>query len=147
MNKEDRLAARADRKVKTRIKTLITPFPISSAVFGDDVRGPILRYMFPCSGTITKGVVRLGSKPKVDVEVTIDFLDVMHRYDIEAKVSDLVVNVPVSSGDCLTISIDSENPITEVWISFLWEPNTSEVSKESYYEITPLLEGGTNEGV
>ncbi len=134
MDKEERLEARKARKILTKIKTLITPFPISNAVFGDDVRGAILRYMFPCSGNILKGVIRLGSKPKIVHEVTIDLSNHLRRYDIEERISNLIINTKISSGDCLTVSINSEEVIKEVWISFLWVPDKSEVVKENYYD-------------
>ena len=52
------------RRSNKRVKAMVTPVPISSAAFGEDVNGPIMRYMFPCTGEIVKGVVYLSKKPK-----------------------------------------------------------------------------------
>ena len=72
---EDRLkqielvATRIARRSNTKKAAMITPYPISNATFGEDIRGPILRYMFPCDGVIQKGMLKLGKKPKEPISI------------------------------------------------------------------------------
>jgi len=113
-------------------KALITPFPISSATFGEKVEGPILRYMFPSDGMVTKGIIKFGKKPKSEVFVE---LSMAGSYEAASKgynvIKKMVIVEPmlnVKAGDCLEISIkpDDVDPVTEVWISFLWVPEVGE---------------------
>ena len=53
----EQIVSRLTRRAKTTATAIVTPYPISNAVFGDDVRGAILRYMFPCEGVITKNCI------------------------------------------------------------------------------------------
>lgn len=119
--------ARKTSKVKT--KAMITPFPISSAVFGEDVRGTILTYLFPCDGKIVKGIVKFGSKPKDEVVIKIeqfnDYDSQSKGYTVNKKNNELGFDLPVLFGDCLKVSVEPKGEIklTEVWMAFLWEPS------------------------
>ncbi len=125
------------RRASKRTVALITPYPISNAVFGEKVEGPILRYMFPCDGKVTKGFIRLGEKPKkgVDLEVRLfnDATATMKGFTLTRKSLSIEPNIPVTAGDCLEISlISSEDVVTEVWVSFLWKPEVKDVEVKSY---------------
>ena len=129
----ERLMRRAGKK----ITALITPYPISNAVFGDAVKGPILRYMFPCDGVITKGVVKLGIKPKNPIVIGIKLFNeigsTVKGFALEKKLFSITPNLPIISGDCLEVSLDPmEETVTEVWISFLWMPSVKDVEVKSY---------------
>ena len=125
------------RRASKRAVALITPYPISNAVFGEKVEGPILRYMFPCDGIVTKGFVRLGAKPKKSISLEVkmfnDLNSAMKGFALERKSLSIEPNIPVKAGDCLEISlIANEEIVTEIWISFLWKPEMKDVEVKSY---------------
>jgi hypothetical protein len=130
---ETRLRQREEMK---KVVAVITPFPISSAVFSGDVRGSILRYMFPCDGTILKGMIRLGKKLTDPAMLKISITDVGSKsqtISISSKVSVIEQAIEILTGECLDISIEpGSEKITEVWVSFLWLPSTKEVETKSY---------------
>ena len=125
------------RRSGKRAVALITPYPISNAVFGEKVNGPVLRYMFPCDGIVTKGIVRLGVKPKTSVVLNIKMFNesgsASKGFAIDKKFLTIEPNLSVVAGDCLEISLDSkEEIVTEIWISFLWKPTVKDVDAKSY---------------
>jgi len=130
----ERLARRSVKKAVA----IITPFPISNAVFGESVSGSILRYMFPCDGVITKGLIKFGSLPKSPISVGITVSNVAYAnskaYMIDRQQYVIEPNLAVKTGDCLDIQVNSAegNTITEVWISFLWVPSVKDVTAKSY---------------
>jgi hypothetical protein len=130
-----RLARRA-RKSHTAI---ITPYPISNAVFGENVTGTVLRYMFPCAGTISKGMIRLGVKPKNEIKLVVSISNEVgggsRIFILDRKISSVECSLPVKPGDCLSMEICPINPselITEVWISFLWTPTVKDIEAKSF---------------
>jgi hypothetical protein len=146
MSKEEIIARRMARKehlVKDRL--MITPYPISSATFGDKISGSILRYMFPCEGIITKGFVKLGSKPKngvfVDLKITGSERSSSKGLLLIKTEDNIELNLNVAAGDCLDVNLDPrEEIVNEVWISFLWKPTIKDIEIKSY-----LLSELTNE--
>ena len=125
------------RRSGKRTTALITPYPISNAVFGDRVEGPILRYMFPCDGIVTKGIVKIGVKPKTSIVLNIKMFNesssASKGFAIEKKFLSIEPNLPVVAGDCLEISLDpGQEIVTEIWISFLWKPGVKDVEAKSY---------------
>jgi hypothetical protein len=125
--------ARRSKKTKT---AMVTPFPISSASFGDNITGPIIRYMFPCEGRITKAMVEFGAKPKKPVTVEVDLRNnddgESRIYFIDRRTTIVAPMIEVLGGDRLTVSVfpkdDSEEAkVTECWIALLWTPDVSEV--------------------
>lgn len=130
---------RLARRAKKRATGLITPVPISGAAFGDDVKGSVLRYMFPCDGTILKGMLRFGPKLKDGVAVTIhltnDLGETSQGFIVDKRLFTIEPNIAISGGDCIDISIapiDSEQRILEAWISFLWVPTVKDTVAKSY---------------
>jgi hypothetical protein len=131
------ITERLMRRASKRSVGLITPYPISNAVFGEAIKGSVLRYMFPCSGTISKGYIRLGSKPKqyvmLDIKMFNEQKTATKGYAIEKRFLSIEPNLPVSAGDCLEISLDPQDEvITEIWISFLWKPGMKDVEAKSF---------------
>ena len=140
MEKIDRLEMivnRLMRRASKRSFALITPYPISSASFGDDIKGSILRYMFPCDGIITKGFVRLGTKPKegvsIEVKMSNDAGSAVKGFTLDKRLLGIDPDLKVIAGDCLDISVISgTDPVKEIWVSFLWKPTVSDVEAKSY---------------
>jgi len=135
------ITTRLARRSKKTASALITPYPISNAVFGEEVRDSVLRYMFPCDGEITKGVIDIGKRPKQEVLVT---LSLMGNEVGEAKVyivdkKRLLVTpaMKVKTADKLTVTISYKNEkpednITEFWACFLWVPSVKEVEVKQH---------------
>ena len=132
------VVTRLARRANTSKKFLITPYPISNAVFGEDVQGTILRYMFPCGGTITKGLIRLGKKPSSGIGVEVKISDDSHTelkgFVVTSKNLLVEPDMEVHSGDRLEVAIkpSGAEKVTEVWISFLWVPNVKDVAAKSF---------------
>ena len=141
LDKLELITKRLARRAKTHSKAIISPYPISNAVFGEKVEGTVMRYMFPCEGTITKGAIDLGKKPKQDVSVTISMIGKESGKSVTAimtKRREIVVpNIDVSTFDQLTVSISYKNEkpedaITEFWASLLWIPSVKDVVAKSF---------------
>ena len=131
------VTTRLMRRSGKRAAVLITPYPISNAVFGEKVEGPVLRYMFPCDGVVTKGFVRLGKKPKTNVMLGVKMFNesgsASKGFSLERKFLSIQPNLTVIAGDCLEISLDpGEEIVTELWISFLWRPTVRDIEAKSY---------------
>ncbi len=153
---EDRIAklelvtSRLMRRAHKKAVAMITPYPISNAVFGEDVKGSILRYMFPCDGKVNKGMIKLGSKVKkgivsLVIQISNDNGSKSAGFTIDKKMIAVEPNIEVNAGDCLDITIlSSEESIKEVWISFLWIPTTKDVEVKSF--LIEELESDISEG-
>ena len=132
------VTTRLMRRAHKKMTTLITPYPISSAFFGENIEGAVLRYMFPCEGLITKGIIKLGKKPRkvVSIEVRLfnDSTSAMKGFVLSRKSTTIEPNLGVKAGDCLEISLipNLEEPVEEVWISFLWRPTVADVEAKSF---------------
>ena len=127
LSKIETILPRLIRKTSTQTTKVITPsIPISYCTQGSDIRGPILRYMFPCKGMVTKGLVWIKDylPNGFRLEVLVDNAQGGNKKDYVIPKSFVVdVQMPVFAGDKLTISVSPlEGHITEVWISFLWVP-------------------------
>ena len=130
------ITKRLARRERKHSIALITPFPISNAVFGDKVEGTVLRYMFPCEGTLTKGAIDFGKKPKsgisMKISLTGDIGGSSRTFVIDRKREVVDIDIPVTLFDRLTIDISysfdkPEDNINEFWVSFLWVPTTSDI--------------------
>jgi hypothetical protein len=133
----ERVSERLMRRATKKHSAVIIPYPISNAVFGDDVQGVVLRYMFPCDGVISKGLFRLGAKPKKEVlgvaKIFNDETQESKGFTINKKSLKVDLDIKVKSGDCLEVSISSvEDILTEVWIAFLWKPTMADVEVKSF---------------
>lgn len=132
------IITRLIRRAKKTTRALVTPYPISNAVFGDKVEGAILRYMFPCDGVISKGFIKLGVKPKTTIILDMKIFNSTSSNTkgfVLYKIAEAVdINIPVKAGDCMEIVLHPEPAeiVTEVWLSFLWKPTTSDVETKSF---------------
>ena len=132
------ITTRLARRAQKRIVGLVTPYPISNALFGEKVEGVILRYLFPCDGKITKGMIMLGAKPKKWVSVNVKIFNEQNMeikgFMIERKTISVKPDLSLKSGDCLEVSLtcSPEEVVNEVWISFLWIPIVNEVEAKSF---------------
>lgn len=136
ITKLETITKRLSRRSVKKATGLITPYPISSAVIGDNVVGTILHYMFPCDGAITKGMVHFGKKPVNNVTIDIELANEsgMSAISYNTDKQDFIITAetPVKSGNRLSVSIESLEPITEVWIAFLWVPTVKDVKAKSF---------------
>jgi hypothetical protein len=137
LEKLEMITERLMRRTHKKAIGLITPYPISNAVFGESIEGVVLRYMFPCDGVISKGMIRFGVKPKKEVTVKVEIFNdeksSSKGFVVDRKLLAVEPNLSVSGGDCLTVSISSsEVPVTEVWIAFLWTPLVKDVEAKSF---------------
>ena len=129
---------RRSRKVSTAI---LTPYPISNASIGDAVKGVILRYMFPCSGKVTKGAIDLGKKPRQDVTITISISNESgggsRAFTFTKRRTIVEPNIDIVALDRLEVSVDyneekPENALTECWVSLLWIPTVKDVEVKNF---------------
>ncbi len=137
VKKLETITQRLMRRAGKRAVALITPYPISNAVFGDALKGTIFRYMFPCEGVITVGVLRLGEKPKKRVIVNILLFNETGSsskgFSVEKKIMTVQPNIKVVAGDCLEVSLDPlDEVVTEVWVSLLWRPTIKNTEVKSF---------------
>ncbi len=129
----ERQVKRLQRKKSGKMIAVLTPYPISNCVKGEDVSGAVLKYMFPAVGKITKGMIRLATQLKsganIHIYIANDIGSESKSYPMPRRNLLVELDFDVYSGDRLIVYIESENPeekITEVWTSFLWTPNIKE---------------------
>ena len=136
IKKLELITERLMRRAGKRHTALITPYPISNAVFGESVEGSILRYMFPCGGTITKGMVRINPEAKgatLAIGIKTGLVSKIQTVILDKWINTIIMNIPVIAGDCIDIQIQrAEKPLTEVWISFLWTPIVKDIEAKSF---------------
>ena len=146
----ERVIMRLSTRLRKHTIALITPYPISNAVFGEDVKGVVLRYMFPCDGILTKGMIDIGKKLTAGATVELDVFDEksseLKSYTMSSKRFPLDINLEIKSGDCLEVFInpvDSREKITEAWVSLLWTPSMKDVEVKSFLlnEIEAIVYG------
>jgi hypothetical protein len=135
----ERIISRLARRANKKATATITPYPISNAVFGVAINGVILRYMFPCSGKITKAFLRLGEKPKTSISLQVRVFNNYRSIEKSFIVSKMILSenmtFDILHGDCLEVSLvnnNTNNAITESWISLLWEPSVSDIVAKSF---------------
>lgn len=131
----DRVTARLSRRAHKKISAMVTPYPISACVIGEDIKDEVLRYLFVAKGIITKGMIILDHKPKKGVVVNIGISNDAggegKQFIVTKKSTSVEPNIEVFSSDKLTISVnslDEEDLIKEVWLGFLWVPDVSEAA-------------------
>ena len=134
----EKIIERLKRRVQKVAKAMVSPFPISSAVKGDDVSGDILRYLFCADGKITKGRVFFPAKPKeaFQLEVKIENEEGGNSvfYSVSKRTAAVEPNIEVKAGDRLTISVISlsDDLVTECWVSFLWLPTVADADAKTF---------------
>ena len=132
IKKLEMMVGRLARRATKKTTAIITPYPISSCVVGDDVRGEVLRYMFCCPGTVNKGMVFLDKKPKKDVNVVVSLETesggVVRSPIMSDKLFVVELDMDILPGDRLTVSIypTGADKLSEVWLAFMWTPNIAD---------------------
>ena len=130
LDKLELVVTRLARRSRKTAQAILTPYPISNAVIGESLDGVILRYMFPCSGTITNGYLMLDKKPKDGVEIDIRVFnnDVSESkgFTVDKRSLNVDTELSVKPGDCLEITLTKlgESVVKEVWVSMLWVPKS-----------------------
>jgi len=130
------VVSRLARRSRKQTTVIVTPYPISNCVSGEDVKGDILKYMFCAKGTISKGLIVLDKRPATGVVIGITLANDMggssHSYVLTKKTSMIDPKVEVFSGDRLSVSvnpIDAEkDKVSEVWLSFMWTPDVKDTT-------------------
>jgi len=132
------ITKRLMRRAGKRTSAIISPYPISNAVFGEKVEGIILRYMFPCNGVISKGMVKVSPKPKspvtINAKIFNDERSIAKGFSTDKKMLSIAPNIPVLAGDCLELSFvpESAQNTTDVWVSFLWKPSVDDAEVKQF---------------
>ena len=148
IKKLEMLVGRLVRKhKKDKVHAMVTPYPISNCIAGEEVSGTILKYMFACKGIINKGLIKFDKKLKSGVKIT-----VLLENDLGGQAKSYIANtnqmmvkpdLEVFSGDRLTVSVSPNDPegevLSEVWISFIWTPHAGEATVKSFL-VDKLLE-------
>lgn len=137
----ERMINRLMLGLSNKAKAVLTPYPISSATIGTEVKGIVLTYMFPCAGKITKGAIDLGKKPKQSVTVSLSLVGessgVTNSFILDKQRFVVSPDIDVKEFDKLTISLSYESEkiedaLTNVWVSFLWIPTTKDIEVKSF---------------
>lgn len=132
--------SRLAKRVHKTTTAIVPPHIVSACKTGDDVRGDILKTML-FEGTITKGLICFGKKPKNPVCVEIKLLNntvgFSKSYYVNRMRESVSFDVSTVDGSILTISVhptveDEKDKITEVWISLLWNPKLSNAKIKQY---------------
>ena len=130
---------RLSRRQVKKISAMITPYPISTCITGDDVRGDVLKYMFCAKGIIKKGLIYLSKQLSAGVVVNItienDAGGETKSYIFNKKQMLVNPDLNIYSSDRMTVSVTPINPedkLTEVWISFLWVPEVKDTDVKSF---------------
>jgi len=132
---------------KDRTHAMVTPYPISNNITGEEVSGAVLKYMFASRGIINKGLIRFDKKLKSGVRIT-----VLIENDVDGQSKTYIANrrdmliepkFEVFSGDRLIVSVNPCDPddgvLTEVWVAFTWTPQVGEATVKSFL-VDKLLE-------
>lgn len=131
------------RLVRRSVKTtsaMLTPYPISNCVVGEDVSGSVLKYMFAARGVINKGLIRVDKRIRSGIRITVtlenDLGGSSKSYIANRDQMIIEPNLEVFSGDCLTVSVNPVDPkegmLNEVWIAFIWTPHVGEATVKSF---------------
>ena len=147
-DKLEKMVQRLARRAHKQTSALITPVPISNCVMGEEVKGDILKYLFPCPGVINKGGIFLNAKPKSGATVILtiesDLGGGSKSYIISRRNLLFEPNIEINTWDRLTASFFTVNPeedkMTEVWLALLWTPTVKDVTIKNY--LIDQLDGG-----
>ena len=140
LDKIEKMITRLGRRAVKQTSALITPIPISNCVIGEEVKGDVLKYLFPCPGVINKGGIFISPKPKNGATIILTIENELggssKSYQITKQSSLLELNMEINTWDRLTVSFYVVNPvedkITEVWAALLWTPTVKDVTIKNY---------------
>ena len=140
ISKIETVLLRLMRRSKKTAEAILTPYPISNCITGEDVSGTILKYMFAARGIIGKGRIQFDKKLKSGVRITVllenDLGGQSKSYIANRNIMLVEPNLEVFSGDRLTVSVNptnpDEGPLNEVWVAFIWTPRVGEATVKSF---------------
>lgn len=150
IDKIEKMIQRLGRRTVKQTSALITPIPISNCVMGEEVKGDILKYLFPCPGSINKGGIFLDKKPKAGAAIILtienDLGGGSRSYQISRRNMLFEPDIEINTWDRLTVSFFTVDPkedkMTEVWIALLWTPTVKDATIKNY--LIDSLDGGVN---
>lgn len=141
VKKLELITERLTRKAKKKTTSaMITPYPISNCAMGEDVHGPVLKYMFSESGVIGKGLIKFDKKLKSGaiVTATLSSDEGSQSKSFVANRNQLMIelNLEVHKWNCLTVIVipnnSEEEKLNEVWVAFSWTPHVGEATVKSF---------------
>ena len=140
LDKIEKMITRLGRRAVKQTSALITPIPISNCVIGEEVKGDVLKYLFPCPGVINKGGIFISPKPKNGATIILTIENELggssKSYQITKQSSLLELNMEIITWDRLTVSFFVVNPvedkITEVCAALLWTPTVKDATIKNY---------------
>jgi len=137
VKKLEKIVERLMRRSKKRASIIIPPSSISHVVAGIDIQGVIFRHMFPCDGTVYKGVVRLDHAPKKHIFLSVRLFDDEDSqsvgFSIGSKIVSKDIGIAIKEGDCLEVTIEpGDEIITELWLSFTFIPTLKDSDAKSF---------------
>jgi hypothetical protein len=101
----------------------IPPYPVSSYVTTPDENGAVLRYLFPCSGKISKGCIVLDNISKEGVVIETNIVNshgsTGKSTTVKQRVNLFNIEMVISAGDMLEVSV-SDLGVRNIWAAFLW---------------------------
>lgn len=127
MKSVDTILKRFSKRLHKTVTGVISPYPISSFV-QEPGEGPVLRYMFPISGTVLIGSIFIEDMPKsgVDIYAVIYVKDEIKSETFFSKKQSIFIrpNIDIAAGSRLVLSIKpkADEQVFGVWTSFLWAP-------------------------
>jgi hypothetical protein len=87
--------------------------------------GIVLRAILPCDGTIDGLSIHCTSTKK-----TKTFVYILNKGEQKVYSSDIQNPLPVAKGDMVAVQMESEEPISNIWVSILFATNYLEGKKE-----------------
>lgn len=128
------------KSIKKPISAMLTPYPISNCVAGEEVSGTVLKYMFAARGIIGKGRIQTDKRLKSGIRITVllenDIGGQSKSYIANRNIMLIEPNLEVFSGDRLTVSVNPVDPeddsLNEIWIAFVWTPHIGEATVKSF---------------
>ena len=140
VSKIETIVARLLRRSKKTAEAVLTPYPISNCISGENVSGTVLKYMFAAKGIIDKGRIQVNKKLKSGMRITVLLENELggqsKSYIANRNIMLIEPNLEVFSGDRLTVSVNPVNSedggLTEIWISFVWTPHVGEATVKSF---------------
>ncbi len=142
--------ARKSHKVAVGI---IPPVPISSYVGEVSEDESVFRFIFPVSGKVVGGVVRLDKFPsKESVIFTVVIRSSSGKNTTELHVRNgflkAGLDLPVEAGDTVELLTFKREEVSGVWVGVLFQPEVSsaDVKRIMTEEFDKLEDGYTSEG-
>ena len=140
VSKIEAFVARLLRRSKKTAEAMLTPYPISNCISGENVSGTVLKYMFAARGIIGKGRIQTDKRLKSGMRITVLLENELggqsKSYIANRNIMLVEPNLEVFSGDRLNVSVNPVDPedgaLTEIWIAFVWTPHIGEATVKSF---------------